>query len=498
MNNMDGYRLTRPRESFEKLISALDVIEHDTRGIITPELGFLKETLTGLPTYFDDAASGIAIISAQKGRGECAKVQENVLSRIMPGIMDELSFTPNWKEEYEIACIQYTKLRESSKFVFDEMRDNIAEKVLSLVEKLCKDGSIEVTKIFGQKLEQARDQFSDFKSASSAEIQALKKQKKELLLKLVDARNSVAKKERDLKDEYGGLKKSYYRDLHRLVEERVRDEKLKLGDRLSKAEAKAMQHAKILGEKEALEARVLQESREKALLKQTKVELEHKYRDRDDEAKALREGYVQLSNNNQALQTEKAVLQADYDELKEHGKPPEEFKYGSEQCHFDQPAVVRPLVSSTTAFDRQAAELQHLDGLVAIWQTTLGNATAEINESADKKKILDGKIQDAEQQLKKLKSVSPSKTHRAPNTKSNLKDAHKEQVVVDGTLAGQDVPKASVNTPGALPKARVAAEEFPALRAPAVPKTTPSNTWKSLRLVDIPKEDTKGARKKFN
>jgi chromosome segregation ATPase len=301
-----------------------------------------------------------------------------------------------------------------------------------------------------------------------------------------------------LKDEYDGLKKSYYRDLHRLVEERVRDEKIKLGDRLSKAEAKAMQHAKILGEKEALGARVLQESREKALLKQTKVDLEQKYRDRDDEAKALREGYVQLSNDNQALQTEKAVLQADYDELKEHGNLPEELKSGYEQRHVDQPAVVRPLVSSTAAFDRQAAELQHLDGLVAIWQTTLGNATAEMNGSADRQKVLNGKIHDAEQQLKKLKAVSPSKTHHAPNTKSNPKDAHKKQVVVDGTLAGQDVPKASVDTPGTLPKARVAAEAFPALRAPAVPKTTPSNTWKSLRLVDMPKEDTEGARKKFN
>jgi phage shock protein A len=260
-----------------------------------------------------------------------------------------------------------------------------------------------------------------------------------------------------------------------------------------------MQHAKILGEKEALEARILQESQEKALLKQTKVELEQNYKERDDEAKALREGYDQLRNDNQALQTEKAVLQADYDELKEHGKLPKELKSGYEQRHVDQPAVVRALVSSTTAFDRQAAELQHLDGLVAIWQTTLGNATAGMNESADRKKILDGKIQDAEQQLKKLKSVSsPSKTHRALNTKNNPKDEHKKQVVVDGTLTGQDVPQASVNTSGTLPKARVAAEAFPALQAPAVPKTTPSNTWKSLRLVDIPKEDTKGSRKKFN
>jgi hypothetical protein len=95
MNNMDGYRLTRPRESFEKLISALDVIEHDTHGIITPELGFLKETLTGLPTCFDNVVSGIASTSAHKARGECATVQASALSLLVPDIMTKLSYKPN-------------------------------------------------------------------------------------------------------------------------------------------------------------------------------------------------------------------------------------------------------------------------------------------------------------------------------------------------------------------------------------------------------------------
>ena len=345
---------------------------------------------------------------------------------------------------------------------------------------------------------EAKKELQDVRSASSAANEMGRNNIHDLQLKLAVIQRDFAKKEVALADEYGELKKKHYTDLQKLVEERMRSEKIKLSDRLSKAEAKAMQYAKVLQEKEALEARVLEEGREKALLKQAKLEWEQKYKERDDEAKALREGYDQFSNDNEALQTEKAVLQADYDELKKEYKPlPEEHTPSSELRHVDQHTMVLPHVSSTTAFDRQAAELQHLDGLVVIWHTTLENATAEMNESVGRKEALEAKMREAEKQLEKLKSAPSQRTPRGSKTKSKPKGASKnEQAVVNETADDEAVLQPAVNISGGLPKVRVAAEAFPALSSPAVPQTIPSTTWKSLRLVGIPKEDAKDILKK--
>ena len=77
-----------------------------------------------------------------------------------------------------------------------------------------------------------------------------------------------------------------------------------------------MRYAKLLDENELLKAKILQGDREQVLLKRVKLEMENKYQDRDEEAKAFKEGYDQISNDIQMLQIERAVLQADYDTLK--------------------------------------------------------------------------------------------------------------------------------------------------------------------------------------
>ncbi|CAG5181310.1 uncharacterized protein ALTATR162_LOCUS9698 [Alternaria atra] len=183
-----------------------------------------------------------------------------------------------------------------------------------------------------------------------------------LVPRLAAAEGSVPEKEKALENRSRELEKSCYNAVQSFIDGRLRDDRAKLADRLSTAEAKALQYAKIIREKEVLKARISQENREKALLKQAKLELEQ-------------------NNDNQVLRTEKAVLQADYDELKEHKRLFKEQESSSELRHIDQLVVSSPSVLSTRTLDRQTAELQHLDGLVATWQATLDHATADRNGS---------------------------------------------------------------------------------------------------------------------
>ncbi|KAI4683770.1 uncharacterized protein J4E84_006608 [Alternaria hordeiaustralica] len=322
---------------------------------------------------------------------------------------------------------------------------------------------------------------------------------KKLESSLETVKGKLAEERRSMNDKYDELVKGYYDKVNKLVEGRVYDEKAKLAERLSKAEAKALLYDRVLDEKEVQRARALQGDQEKALLRRTKSELEKKYKDRDEEAKSFKEGYDQLSNDNQVLQTEKAVLQTDYDELKrEYEKLSREQTSGPMPHHESQPAVSKPHIPNTVAvFARQVAELQHLDGLATIWQNTLDTATADVNDSKDKKKALEGKVQEAEQALKDLKPAPKSKPSRASSTKTGSEDIRAaEPAAVGGAWTGRAVVQSSVNPTVTLRKVPCVAEAFPALSSPAVPKTTPSTTWKSLRLVDTSKEEIRGAVKK--
>ncbi|KAB2109083.1 hypothetical protein AG0111_0g2833 [Alternaria gaisen] len=120
--------------------------------------------------------------------------------------------------------------------------------------------------------------------------------------------------------------------------------------------------------------------------------MEKKYQDRDDEAKAFKEGYDQISNDIQMLQTERAVLQADYNTLKEEQEGWSKQQTSSSELHrVDQPAVLNQPISARPAVVRQTAELQHLAGLIITWQATLHNVTVKRNGSTERKEFLEGK-----------------------------------------------------------------------------------------------------------
>ncbi|KAI4650139.1 uncharacterized protein J4E79_009406 [Alternaria viburni] len=489
----NSYESTDPKDirSFEQSIFGFKFLESQMGDLVGLEIFNMKSLLVQIRTQLDWVVATQSDAQVRRVNAEIAFEQVKYISQAVP---DVASRCEALAERARAECDILKKRVDSS---FDRLRDAFADQVLRAMEVIWRVMSTKAEDATKQ-LGEAKKELQGVRSASSAANEIGRNSIHDLQLKLAVIQRDFAKKKVALEDEYGELKKKHYTDLQKLVEERMRSEKIKLSDRLSKAEAKAMQYAKVLQEKEALEARVLEEGREKALFKQAKLEWEQKYKERDDEAKALRQGYDQFSNDNQALQTEKAVLQADFDELKKEHKPlPGEHTPSYELRHVDQHTMALPHVSSTTAFDRQAAELQHLDGLVAIWQTTLENATAEMNESTVRKEALEAKIREAEEQLEKLKPAPSQKTSHKSKMKSKPKGASKkEQAIVNEKADDETVLQPSVNTSGGLLKVRVATEAFPALSSPAVPKTIPSTTWKSLRLVDIPKEDTKDARKK--
>ncbi|KAI4628400.1 hypothetical protein J4E83_002950 [Alternaria metachromatica] len=490
--------MDQPRAPFGKYEVHFDDLEQKTHGKISAELSNLKNILIALPNKFNDAANAMTKASTHKARSKMQLEQLDDLGHFMPEMVHDTAFRQHLKNESDRDFHEFMDIRKQWDTMAYDTRDGIAERVLLLLEAIIENASTEAEKVLQQKLKEARNELSELGSASAAMIQGLLSEREETAREVAKDKATIAKNEKAWRQEYEEIKKESKRDLQQRVEERVRDEKIKLADRLGKAEAKASRYAKVLEEKEALEARVLQESREKALLKQAKLEWEQKYKERDDEAKAVQQGYDQLSNDIQALQTENAVLHADHDEWKKEHEPlPEEQKPSSECRHVDQDTMALPHVSSTTASDRQAAELQHLDGLVTIWQTTLENTIAEMNESVGRKEALEAKIREAEEQLEKLKPAPSQKAPRGSKIKNKPKGASKkEQAVVNEKADDEALLQPSVNISGGLPRVCIAAEAFPALSSPAVPQTIPSTTWRSLRLVGIPKEDAKDVRKK--
>jgi hypothetical protein len=179
---------------------------------------------------------------------------------------------------------------------------------------------LEELKLVREKLEEEIICFKKL-SANHAKIsralEDAERKTEDLEVRLAASERDTTDKERLVSDRYRELERGFYDKVQKLVESQVRDEKARLADRLEDLEAKALRYAKLLDENELLRAKVLQGDREQVLLKRVKLEMEKKYQDRDDEAKAFKEGYDQISNDIQMLQTERAVLQADYDTLKE-------------------------------------------------------------------------------------------------------------------------------------------------------------------------------------
>lgn len=191
--------------------------------------------------------------------------------------------------EVEKARAECNSVKEVSDFAFDRLRNEFADQLVTSMEVFWYNMSTKSEDATKQ-LDEARKELNDVRSASSAALKTAMNNFYDLQRNSAVIERDFAKKAVAVDDAYSELKKKHYTDLQKLVEERIRGEKIKFSDRLSKAEAKAMQYAKVLQEKEALEAGILKEGREKALLKQVKLEWKQKYRDSDHEVKALREG----------------------------------------------------------------------------------------------------------------------------------------------------------------------------------------------------------------
>lgn len=475
-----------------------DLLDMRTGGIITKELGDLKSLLCALSTTLDGVAT-------QKASAWLKQWTQNSLSQghSPPNIIGDEPLSEAERKIYEDALPPCT-CHHGPDRMLDNFRDRLAAQIIVTIDSFWKNRPTDMEELgdMRRQLDLTMKEFvkADVKArVQEVELSDEKRRTKELESRLETVEGRFAEKEKSLNDKYHELVKGYYNNVEKLVEGRVYDEKAKLAERLRKAEAKALLYDRVLDEKEVQQARALQGDQDKALLRRSKLELEKKYKDRDEEAKSVKEGYDQLSNDNQVLQSEKAVLQTDYDELKrENEKLSREHTPRLMPHHENQPTVADPRIPDTAAvFARQVAELQHLDGLATIWQNTLDTATADVNDSKDKKKALEGKVQNAKQALKELKPAPKSKPSRASSTKAGSEDIRAAKpVAVGGAWTGRAVLQSSVNPPVTLRKVPRVAEAFPALSSPAVPKTTPSTTWKSLRLVDTPKEEIRGAVKK--
>ncbi|CAN9271633.1 unnamed protein product [Alternaria alternata] len=493
---MDISQEAQPCRSFAECMSAFEDLEQKTEGIFTIELSGLESLLNTIRATLDEAATKKAAVWLQQWTHICTSpsyFEQNV---------DGDEFLSQAEAHLLPDDLPPCTCHHASDLIIDDLQDRIADQLLSTMEAFWKNrpSDLEELKLVRQKLDEEIVCFNKL-SANHAKIsralEDAERKTEDLQIRLAASERDATDKERLVSDRYRELERGFYDKVQKLVESRVRDEKARLADRLEDLEAKALRYAKLLDENELLRAKILQGDREQVLLKRVKLEMEKKYQDRDDEAKAFKEGYDQISNDIQMLQTERAVLQADYDTLKEEqGGWSKQQTSSSELRCVDQPAVLNHPISARPAVDRQAAELQHLAGLIITWQATLHNATVERNGSTKQKEFLEGKIREAEQQLKKLKPAHPSKPHRGSDTQSTPKNPHtRKQFVVSGMADGQDVLSSPISTLATRQKPRVAVEAFPALSASAV-KTTTSNTRKSLRLVEILKEQKLDAHKR--
>ncbi|KAG9191137.1 hypothetical protein G6011_09225 [Alternaria panax] len=480
---MEESRETRPRRSFGECMADFDKLEHQTYGKFTAELSSLKGLFNNLTFTLLEVSSQQAIVLTGQTCYEMFVEARNPLATesstanygILPAFNAKV--TGAMKDKVLRTYSRVLDLEKETDTLLDNIRDELAEQVLSTMEMMWAKRSAQSEKELEEK---------DSQEEKWSEVMENLRNEKNMI---AAAEGSIAEREKALENRSRELEKGYHTKVQKSVEERLREEKTKLADRLSTAEAKALQYAKVVHKNEVLEAKISQGDLEKKLLK---------YKDRDDEANALREGYDQLSNDIQVLQTEKSELQVDIDELKrEQERLPKEYQSSSEPGHVDQPAASSPRPSATTPLDRQTAELQHLGALRAVWQTALDNATIKTKDSTNKKEARREKIREAEQQLQKSKPAPKSKPHRGSGIQSTPKNPRiQEQVVSNGTSNGQEELQSSAGTLGTLQKPRVAPEAFPVLSSPAGKKATQPKAWKSLRLVDVPKEQPSGAQKR--
>ncbi|KAL6151724.1 hypothetical protein ACJQWK_10407 [Exserohilum turcicum] len=462
--------MSSPKDTaISKYLQGFDNLDEATAGIITSEISSLKTGIASLTETFDQLVTktghlkiqqlGIQVLQANLQQ-EDAELKNAKSSSKAQALQRKLKMC-------EKERMQHQKDVEEQHAALVTFRDGFAELSLGSLQALWrnKPSDSEQLQIFQTKLGEAMGRLEESKATEavlSTELAAERYKFKKLASRLAALEGSIDEKEKALKDKHRELEKGYYGNVQKLVEGRVSDEKAKLADQLSQAEDKILRFDKLCAANKELEAKVIELTRELTLLQQAKLELEQRYKKREEEGKVFRQGYDQLSNDIRTLCTEKVELQTEYDEVKkQHNQLLEQQRQSNSGV--------------STALD-------------PVWQNALSTTKTNLQQSQAKKKDLQTKIQDAETLLKELKSARSSKQRRATNSKATTPRNGQEQPAIQQTTE---------QVPPSVPRNRVlraneSTDAFPPLNLPLAPRPVPSNTYKSLRLVYALKKETPG------
>ncbi|EOA87206.1 uncharacterized protein SETTUDRAFT_19736, partial [Exserohilum turcica Et28A] len=316
--------MSSPKDTaISKYLQGFDNLDEATAGIITSEISSLKTGIASLTETFDQLVTktghlkiqqlGIQVLQANLQQ-EDAELKNAKISSKAQALQRKLKMC-------EKERMQHQKDVEEQHAALVTFRDGFAELSLGSLQALWrnKPSDSEQLQIFQTKLGEAMGRLEESKATEavlSTELAAERYKFKKLASRLAALEGSIDEKEKALKDKHRELEKGYYGNVQKLVEGRVSDEKAKLADQLSQAEDKILRFDKLCAANKELEAKVIELTRELTLLQQAKLELEQRYKKREEEGKVFRQGYDQLSNDIRTLCTEKVELQTEYDEVK--------------------------------------------------------------------------------------------------------------------------------------------------------------------------------------
>ncbi|RAR03589.1 hypothetical protein DDE82_005079 [Stemphylium lycopersici] len=498
-----------PSKTFTDCIQGFNNLDIATDGIISAELSDVRNKFIAL-------LDALTEVSGKKGHLQVVQLgTKSLISRLEQERVELVATRSDAVFQAEAERLSRIKVQsiknqeelEAQDLAVNALREDLAKKVLLSLEKLWKSSPTESNKLqtLRQRLQENHDTIRAIKVAEAAlstELTDEKGKTRDLTSRLAAVESGIDEQEKALREKHRDLEKGYYENVQKLVESRLNDEKAKLSSRLTYAEDKASRYDKIYAAKEETEGRVAELLQGKVLLQQSRIELEQRYRESEEEGKAFKDGYDQLHSDNQTVQAEKSELQSDYDELKrayDQVLKERASTLGSQKP--DQPPIVCPQpLSTATSYDRQAAELQHLNGLVAVWQNTLDFATTDWQESQAKKRELQQKVKEAEQRLKELKPAPKPKSRRANDGKRTpgSGDDGRSTVESNRSATPEDALQPIVHTRHSSHRRQESSDAFPPLSSPAATLATPSNAYQSLRLVGMPKTSPPGDENRSN
>ena len=224
----NSYESTGPEDvrSFEQSMLGFKFLESQMGDLVGLEIFNMKSLLVQIRIQLDLVVATQSDAQVRSENAEIAFEQSKYISHAVPDVaMRCAAEAGRARAVCDIA-------KKEANTTFDRFRDAFADQVLQAMEVIWRVISTKAEDATKQ-LEEAKKELHGVKSASSAAIEIGRNSIHDLQLKLAVIQRDFAKKEVALEDEYGELKKKHYTDLQKLVEERVRGEKIKLSDRLS-------------------------------------------------------------------------------------------------------------------------------------------------------------------------------------------------------------------------------------------------------------------------